>query len=465
MNLLLTTDRSVALNQICSYVCQAIIAIQEQEPELLLERYRNVAWRGSRNQSILTEKLTEVLRHTLDLDALLQQLQRFLKALLIPEAFNSPTFIELLKKIRQLNSPNLTPNALAIPKDIDSAENKSIALSPSSNGSASPEVELSDRVTPNGKVVSLQQQGIAVLLLDAENIQLNTETEQRLTTVCTCPLQVKIAFANWRCMGKQDVEFHQRGYDLIHVPAGRDNADGKMIAVGLSIHERYPKAKEVLVCSSDTVMTNLCNHLQQNGLVVHRVSKQGNNITILNSQNGEKQTPTMLPSIEQFINQIKEIIGDEEARTSNQWIKLSKISSIFHTKYNLRIKQVVSHHLPGKTVKDIFINQSELAVYQSPEDTEIYLGLFKMPQPNNKVETKSDLEQALVKIITVLAGRTPSSYISVQTLSGQFHQQYGQGIKKILKNLDLNANFPSFLNSCSSFQLRKTGNSWQVALR
>ena len=129
----------------------------------------------------------------------------------------------------------------------------------------------------------------------------------------------------------------------------------------------------------------------------------------------------------------------------------------------------MSHHLPGKTAKDIFINKSEFAVYQLPEDTETYLALFKMPQPNNKVETKvktkSDLEQALVTIITSLVGISPNSYISVQTLSGQFHQQYGQGIKKILKNLDLNANFPSFLSSCSSFQLQKTGDSWQVALR
>ena len=26
-------------------------------------------------------------------------------------------------------------------------------------------------------------------------------------------------------MGKLDVDFHERGYELIHVPAGRDNAD------------------------------------------------------------------------------------------------------------------------------------------------------------------------------------------------------------------------------------------------
>ncbi|WP_228371539.1 hypothetical protein [Trichormus azollae] len=56
---------------------------------------------------------------------------------------------------------------------------------------------------------------------------------------------------------------HERSYDLVHVPAGRDNADGKMIAFGSSIHEVYPHAKEVLVCSSDKVMTNSCKNLQQ----------------------------------------------------------------------------------------------------------------------------------------------------------------------------------------------------------
>jgi hypothetical protein len=34
--------------------------------------------------------------------------------------------------------------------------------------------------------------GIAVLLLDAENLQLNNNTEKFLATICKCPIQVKI---------------------------------------------------------------------------------------------------------------------------------------------------------------------------------------------------------------------------------------------------------------------------------
>lgn len=459
MNTLLTSDHSALLNQICSYVCQSIITIQEYESELLLEKYKNLQWRDSQYQSKFTEKLTELLSNTQDWDALVQRLQRFLQFLLIPESFNSPILIELLQKIHQLNPKQ---SKLNVPKDIELVEKQVNVTEPELNDSASLQGVLSEQVSLHGGAMSLQQ-GIAVLLLDAENIQITTEIEQQLTTVCTYPLQIKIAFANWRKMGGLDVELHQRNYDLIHVPAGRDHADGKMIAVGLSIHERYLKAREVLVCSSDTVMTTLCNHLQQNGLVVYRVQKQEPNITISNNQNGETQI--LVPSLEQLSYQIKEIIEEEERLTSNQWIRLSKISSQFYIKSNLSINHVVSHYFPGQTAKDFFIINSEFVVHQSPEETEIYIALFRMNQSDQKVENKSDLEKALVRIITASASKTPNSYLSVETIGCQFYKQYGQGIRKILKKLNLNGNFLKFLSSCSCFQVQKIGNSWQVSLR
>ncbi|MGI8502994.1 MAG: NYN domain-containing protein, partial [Hassallia sp.] len=311
----------------------------------------------------------------------------------------------------------------------------------------------------------------------AENLQINADIEQFLTTVCTCRIQVKIAFANWRSMGKLDIEFHQRGYDLIHVPAGRDNADGKMIAFGSSIHEHYPKAKEVLVCSSDTVMTNLCNHLQKNGLTVYQVSKQGNNITILNSKSAHKYTHSLLkpPSIEELITQIKSIIISQEKRTSNQWFKLSQISQIYYKKYNFNISEVVSYSLPGKITKDIFLDKSEFVVYELPEDKELYVALFKMPQlnkavsndcvENKQINTKTDLEQSLVAIINALAGKYPTGYIPIETLSANFNNQYGQGIIDIFKKLELSVKYVTFLKSCDSFELQKIGDRWHVALR
>jgi hypothetical protein len=452
MELLLTTYDSALFNKIGFYVGQAIIAIQDNQPQLLLEKYRNVPW-NSRHQFSLTAKLTEILRPSDDWDTLINKLQGFLKVLLIPESFNSPILIKLIEDIRLLNPAKAELNGS------------------SSFNTVTP---VSSEIVTNG---SLSQTKIAVLLLDAENLQINAETEQFLTTVCTCPIQVKIAFANWRSMGKLDIEFHQRGYDLIHVPAGKDHADGKMIAFGSSIHEHYPKAKEVFVCSSDTVMTNLCNHLQQNGLTVYRVNKQGNNITILNSKSGNKHTHSLLklPSIEELNAQIKNIIISEEKRTSNQWFQLSEIAQIYYKKYNLNISEIVSYSLPGKTTKDIFLDKLEFVVHQVPNDNELYVALFEMSQlnkavsnndvENKEINTKADLEQALVNIIIALAGKTSNRYIPIETLSANFNQQYGQGITNIFKNLKLNVKYITFLKSCDSFELQKTGDRWHVALR
>ncbi|MDZ8056053.1 MAG: NYN domain-containing protein [Aulosira sp. ZfuVER01] len=219
-------------------------------------------------------------------------MEGYLHNWLIPESFNSPILIELLHKVYQLN-----------PKKnyLDSTGNFKY-------------IESSETFMPAANVISLQQTGIAILLLDAENLTINPETEKFLTEVCHFPLQVKIAFANWRSISKKiDVELHNSGYDLIHVPAGRDHADGKMIAFGSSIHERYPNAKEVFVCSSDTVMTNLCNHIQQNGLIVYRVSKQGETVTVFNSSTGKSMInipvlPAKISLIEKLILELKILI-------------------------------------------------------------------------------------------------------------------------------------------------------------
>jgi hypothetical protein len=185
------------------------------------------------------------------------------------------------------------------------------------------------QLIPN-TITSLLPVGMAGLLLDAENLQISTHTQKFLANVCNCRLQVKIAFANWSNWRKLDIELHERSYDLIHVPAGRDNADGKMIAFGSSVHELYHHAKEVLVCSSDKVMTNSCNKLQQHGLIVYQVSQHSENINIFNNSPWETtiySTKPLVetPSIEQFILQVKGLIKEEQKLTASAWVKLSDL--------------------------------------------------------------------------------------------------------------------------------------------
>ncbi|OUL35532.1 hypothetical protein BV372_10810 [Nostoc sp. T09] len=459
---LLTKKDNSQINIIASHVFQAIICIQEQQPELLNEKFKHIQWRSNNIES----KFAAILSQTTDWNALIQKLNGHLKNWLTPESFNSPILIELLHKVHQLNPYKNDLDSTDIVKDVTSAET----------------------VLPNGHVVSLQQTGIAILLLDAENLTINQEAEQFLTKVSHFPLQVKIAFANWRSIGKTiDVELHNRAYDLIHVPAGRDHADGKMIAFGSSIHERYPNAKEVFVCSSDTVMTNLCNHMQQNGLIVYRVSKQGETVKVFNSFTGKTITsfpnlPAKISSIEKFIQELKILIKIEQINSKSFWIKLSNLSQIFKNKYQVTISQVVSHYLPGKKARDIFINYpADFVIHQIDATSELYVTLLEVNQSqpadsNNEaqasintesslpnINTTADLKQALINIIKSLTNESSESYINAEILASEFTKKYSKSITQQMKSLHISGNFIKFLQSSGCFTLKQTDKGWKVS--
>ncbi|WP_016949370.1 NYN domain-containing protein [Anabaena sp. PCC 7108] len=438
----LTTYNSALLTQIVSHVCQAIIAIQQQQPELLLEKYRKVQWQSNSNQSALSAKFTELLSQTQGWEELLHKLQLYLKAIVVTEAFDSPILLELIARIQQLNP-------------VKSALNGSL------NSIFAP---------------SLQPVGIAVLLLDAENLQINSSTEKFFSTICNCPIQVKIAFANWSSRGKLDVELHERGYDLIHVPAGRDNADGKMIAFGSSIHERYPNAKEVLVCSSDKVMTNLCNNLQQHGLIVYQVSQHGENINLFNSSTGETQTYCVkpLPEIPSLIQILKDLINDEKKATGNHWIKVSKVFQLLNTKHKINMGQVIATHLPGKKPKDIFTRYpADFVVHKVDDSSDFYVTVFdkslievvndEVENNHQSINSLDDLEKSLHLILEKLIKESVSGFVDVSILGSKFNQEYGKAITKQLKDLQISGSYIQFLQSCSSFQIRQKGVKWEVS--
>ncbi|MDY6899463.1 MAG: hypothetical protein SWZ49_15485 [Cyanobacteriota bacterium] len=505
------------LNKIGSYVCQAVIYIQQQQPELLLDKYRNVSWRDNSNQSRLKVKLIEVIANTQNWESLVNQVEVFIKSLLIPDSTNTPVLIKLQEKIRhlepkisELETANNKKDIQSIQTNLETSDNQRDINSSESikeessttktnletsenqqeiNSNESTQEESSTTKTnletsenqqntnphnnkPEERVSVQEHQPITALLLDAENISLTPETEQFLTQFCTNPIQIKVAFANWQSMGQKDTELYDRGYDLIHVPRGKENADGKMIAFGSKIDEYYPKVKDILVCSSDNVMTNLCDQLQHKGLTVFQIGQQLSNLTILNGKTKETQNHTILPSIEKLLSQIKEIVEEQEKRTSNQWIKLSIICKLFKEKYSFGVNKVVSHHLPGKNIKNIFVHKPEFVIHQIPEQPEVYVTLFKMPtqedveKKNNQLtfENKYDLEQGLIKIITNLVGNTPDNYIPIYTICQKFYRKYGKGITKILKELSMSGNLFNFLKSCNSLKLKKTGNIWQVAV-
>jgi hypothetical protein len=441
------THNPVVIDAIAHNVYQTLVDIQQHKRFFLTEKYRNFAW-CDRESNFLTWLIPE-LTNTADRDALILKFIKIIQGFFIPSFLLSPEFCNLIVKIRQIIYP---------------------------------ETELKPKDSTND--------AIAVLLLDIENLQLDIETEKFLATVCTNPIQVKIAFANWRHLGKLDAELHERGYDLIHVPAGRDNADGKMIAVGLSVREHYPKVREVLVCSSDTVMTNLCNHLQKYGLTVYRVSRMGDHITVSNYQTGKNKTystqkPQNIPPLAQCITNLQSIITFEQERTASQWVKLSRISSLYQEKYAIKLSQIVAAHLPGKRARDIFLDTTSVfVVHTPPGHSELYVTLFAATQIKqeiitdailqtevktqsialSKIDSKADLEQALVNIIQALTSKAPGSYIPISNLGSEFYKHHAEPITKITRRLQLGSKFAKFLQSCSVFKVKQTGKIYEVAI-
>jgi hypothetical protein len=448
---------SALLNQIASQTCQAIITIHNQQPELLIEKYRKIKWQKLSNQTALINKFIQLLKPSHNWEELLKKLQLSLQAILIPEALNLPIFRELITEIKHQN-----------PEDIEIAE---------INNGLQPKI-----------VSSLFPLRIAVLLLDAENLQLNNNTEKFLATLCKYPIQVKIAFANWNSRGKLDIELHERGYDLIHVPAGRDNADGKMIAFGASIHELYPHAQAVFVCSSDKVMTNLCNNLQQHGLIVYQVSQHGDNINIFNNSTGEtiihsiKPLPE-IPSLDQFIVQVKQIIKEQQNLTQTYWIPIEQISQLYKNKYQLNINNVVSQLLPDQKFKDILINYpADFVIHQIDNAGEVYTTLFEsnqIPNTNHKssnskqqsiqsnsktdINSTADLQQALNQILLELLQKTNHESFDISILASQFKQRYGIPITQQIKDLQIAGTFVRFLQSCDDFHIHLKDKKWEVS--
>ncbi|NJR40715.1 MAG: NYN domain-containing protein [Leptolyngbyaceae cyanobacterium CSU_1_4] len=307
---------------------------------------------------------------------------------------------------------------------------------------------------PEWNVVQSQRQAIAILLLDAENIKLGAEEERFLETCCNHSLQIKIAFANWRAVSKQqDLELHERGYQMIHVPTGKNSADMKMTAIGSSLFVAYPNVKEVLVCSSDNDLAHLCNTLQVYGLTAYAVRKQSETLHVTNIATGQvfNHQQQILPPIEECLNSIKALIQQQQQLTSSQWVELSWLSKKFQETHGFTLSQLVSHHTPGQETRDLFVyHPGEFVIHQSAEKKEIYICLFIPPELKQLTQvapsfrSRQQLEKALLKILNTQTVKTDSEFILLNTLLSEFQKQYEKPLKHFWK-LSLSRTKPLFL--------------------
>lgn len=303
--------------------------------------------------------------------------------------------------------------------------------------------------------------GIAILLLDAENLKLDINSETFLTSLSKYPLQVKIAFANWRnpASGKQDTELYERGYQLVHVPGGKNSADAKMIALGSSILRQYRTVKEVFVCSCDRILTHLCNQLQSQGLTVYWVRRQNPNLIIIENRNTAQVNhyslarETEIPSFAEFVHKIEELIQAEQKSTTERLSNLSTITTLFQERCNITN----------------FSNKS-LAIVQAQDevvaDVEVDSRKSNITSSTIKnIKSIEALEKLILKLIKQMAVETKHEYVSVIKLKTLFQTQFKETADATVKQFKPDSSLIKFLRLRPTlFKLTLVGNQYEVKL-
>ncbi|MFM9265107.1 NYN domain-containing protein [Tychonema sp. BBK16] len=311
--------------------------------------------------------------------------------------------------------------------------------------------------------------GISILLLDAENLKLDVNAEKFLASRCNYPLQVKIAFANWKkpTTGKLDIELYDRGYELIHVPGGANSADGKMIAFGAAILYRYPAVKQVFVCSSDGLLNHLCNQLQNQGLTVFRVRRQNAVLSVENLLTGDTnhyscKREEEVPTFEELANQIGEFLKAEHKSIDERIARFSSVAELFQERRTVAFNSTTSYVAAlSESGENEVTPVAEVSVAVNQDLLEI------LPDINsNPIESLDVLKTILVEIIESAKLELKEDVIPVAKIKKDFFSKYQFQADLIVKQLlGNNSSLIKLLQSESAdFKVILIGSEHQVAI-
>ena len=318
--------------------------------------------------------------------------------------------------------------------------------------------------------------GIAILLLDAENLKLDINTEKFLASLCSYPLQVKIAFANWKnpLGGKLDAELYDRGYELIHVPGGANSADGKMIAFGAAILYRYRDVRQVFVCSSDGLLNHLCNQLQNQGLTVFRVRRQNSVLSVENPLTGDThhyscEREMEIPSFEELANQVAELLKAEHKSIDERIARFSSVAELFQERRTVVFPSTTSPAALAESAQNevapmLEASLATVAVNQNvaqPHLPEIIPDLY-----SNAIESLDVFKTILVQIIEAAKIELKQDAIPLVKIKKDFlakYQTHADLVAKIF--LGKKSSLIKYLQAESGvFQVKLIGQQHQVAI-
>ncbi|MBD2246114.1 hypothetical protein [Nostoc sp. FACHB-888] len=214
----------------------------------------------------------------------------------------------------------------------------------------------------------------------------------------------------------------------------------------------YPTLKEIFVCSNDGILNHLCNELQNQGLIVYWVRRQGQNLHIDNRNTG-KSTHYSLPmatkvtSFEKVIDSLQDLIKTEEESINAKLNTLVDVATLFQERCEINIK----HNL-NQPEKDKSIAVVDNSFTESIKDQENLTEIS-----NGKI-----LDKLLLKIIQDIQNKSPKNKLSVSTLGTEIRKITGESPNSIIEKLNLGSSFLKYLKSSPTFTLKPNGKEYEV---
>jgi len=434
---------------IATQLADALIQLQATHPDWMQARFREQSLAAKRQK--LVQKLLTLLQSSPDANTAIDQVIELLTQLLEPVVSET----QFYPQVRHLIATEL-----------------STSIVPMHEQSALWQPELHrDLPQPESNA-----QAIAILLLDAENIDLSPDAEAWLEKDCIYPLSLKFAFGNWKKLGNRDVDLHQRGYQLLHVPQGKNHADDKMTMIGSSILVHLPTIKAAIVCSNDNGLENLRHTLRFQGLDVSLLQRHQHTLKLTNCKTKQSttfqlSTPVKMPSVEQGVQYCQNYLSGSDAAK----VPLTELSAAFSKALGFPISAFVKHHKLAKTPKAFFQKSPKFKVTADKGNSQCYvsnctqLGRTSTEKPDTdnpqqREFTVSGLRRLLVGIAKALIQQQEGGEVPIGALAITFRQQYEQPIKAVLKKLELGQSLPKFLQTCNGLRLRQEQNAWMVSL-
>ncbi|MBD1872533.1 NYN domain-containing protein [Nodosilinea sp. FACHB-131] len=477
--------------KIARFLHTVLLKTQQQRVDLLTEA--GSTWLQATSAESQINRLTAMLEQQPALPAL--TVERILAKLFIPAFQGSKPYDQILQRVQQL----------------------AIAAAASAPSPEPPPRQQTQDGPPNLSWVGL-------LLVDAENMNPPEALEAFLQTVGQYPIRHRLAFGNWRKLGRRDQVLYQRGYQMVHVPSGKNSADIKMSLDASLISLWNPSIREVFICSTDSDMLHLGHTLLHLGVTPYRVSRRHNRFSIFNvaqqtaqvfhlSQESQSidqpQPPTPnavsverqavvpsdvveVPSLGQMKWWLKVLIMQEQQAKPGEPITLGRLGHLFRDRNHISASEALKANSGYRTLRHFLEDhdgfelsrspdgqhivvtlatpakektsplEPAVAIAASPEKAEGAAGTVALAPP--PITDAHSLEQALITLLWRLSSGQTDSQIQLSVLATYFAHIYQEPMSAVLKRIGEPKGLPKFLAKCRSLKVQQQGQDWRITL-